>query len=638
LRAGLPAPQNALWYLDVLRREFIIVALFVFALRLPFLNQPIQGDDVNYLYGAEHAQIDPLHPTHARYAFMGRIVDMRGHPHPPLNAWYLGLLLAVFKDISEIPFHAAYILFSLIAGFSALWLARKFSPYPLGATLLFLVTPTFVINGTSLESDVPFVAFWLLSIAFFVAAVDRHSARLLGLSSLAMALAALSAYQAVLLVPILLLYGRKWRPSWIAALTPGVMVFVWQIYERLSSGALPARVLAGYVQTYGLQNPAQKVKSAVALTGHLAWIVFPSLWLPSLLTIPAAVCAAFYDLNPLFWGSIAIGVGILIWCARNWRDFLAQWVLIFFAGALVIFFAGSARYLLPIAVPVSILATRRAKLSWIKVAIGAELLLSLALAIVNYQHWDGYRQFARELNRETESKRVWVNGEWGLKYYFESEGALPLLEGQAVHPGEMVVSSALAYPSRFTTGGGMLVAAAERTITSHIPFRLVALQGRAAYSTTGWGLRPFDISLAPIDRVRAEIVVERKPALSNLPMNAADAERQIVGGIYQLENGQWRWMGQMATILLKPPREPAGISVQFVIPEQSPARQVSLDVNGQRVASQIFAGPGRYGLTSAPLKLEGDSATVTINIDKTFSVPGDPRQLGIILLRVAMGD
>src|SRR5258706_16116468 len=109
--------------------------------RLPFLNQAIQGDDVNYLYGAEHAQIDPLHPTHTRYAFMGRIVDMRGHPHPPLNAWYMALLLAVFKDVSEVPVHPGYILFLLIAGFSALLLARGFSPHPLAAPLLFLVAP-----------------------------------------------------------------------------------------------------------------------------------------------------------------------------------------------------------------------------------------------------------------------------------------------------------------------------------------------------------------------------------------------------------------------------------------------------------------------------------------------------------------
>jgi 4-amino-4-deoxy-L-arabinose transferase-like glycosyltransferase len=615
-----------------LRRELIIVALFVLALRLPFLNQPIQGDDINYLYGAQHAQIDPLHPTHARYAFMGRIVDMRGHPHPPLNAWFLALLLAVFKDISEVPFHAAYILFSWTAGFSALWLSRGFSPHPLAATLLFLVTPAFVINGTSFESDLPFVAFWLLSIALFVAAVDRHSVRLLILSALSMALTALSAYQAVLLVPILLLYGRRWRLSWIATLTPAVVLLFWQLYERLSSGAMPASVLAGYMQTYGFQALDQKLKNAVALTGHLAWMVFPSLWLPPLLAIPAAIGAAFYDWNPLFWGSIAMGVGILIWCVRNWRDFLAQWVLIFFAGALLIFFAGSARYLLPIGLPLAILATRRAKLLWINVGLGAGLALSVMLAIVNYQHWNGYRQFARELKNETESKRVWVNGEWGLKYYFESEGGLPLLEGQALHPGEMVVSSALGYPLRFTTGGGTLVGTADRTITSAIPLRLVALHGRSAYSTTMLGLRPFDVSLAPMDELRAEIMVERKPTLSDLPMNAPEAEQQIASGVYQLEKDQWRWMGQTATILLKPL---SGIvSVQFFIPDQAPARQVSLDVNGQRVASQTFAGPGRYVLSSTPLKLDGESATVTISVDKTFSVQGDPRQLGIVLIQV----
>ena len=101
-----------------MRRELLIVALFALALRLPFLNQAIQGDDVNYLYGAAHAQVDPLHPTHVRYAFLGQLVDMRGHPHPPLNAWYLALLLAIFKDVSEVRFHAAYIPFSLIAALS----------------------------------------------------------------------------------------------------------------------------------------------------------------------------------------------------------------------------------------------------------------------------------------------------------------------------------------------------------------------------------------------------------------------------------------------------------------------------------------------------------------------------------------
>src|SRR5690349_8452740 len=99
----------------------------------------MQGDDVIYLAGAQHAQIEPLHPGHFEYVFLGKLVDMRGHPHPPFNSWYLGLLLAIFKEVREVAFHAAYIPFSLIAGLSMLSIAGRFTSQPLIATLLFLV-------------------------------------------------------------------------------------------------------------------------------------------------------------------------------------------------------------------------------------------------------------------------------------------------------------------------------------------------------------------------------------------------------------------------------------------------------------------------------------------------------------------
>jgi hypothetical protein len=365
------------------------------------------------------------------------------------------------------------------------------------------------------------------------------------------------------------------------------------------------------------------------LTGHLGWIVFPALWPPPLLAIPAAIVAAFYDLNPLFWGSVAVGVGILIWCARNWRDFLAQWVLIFFAGALIVFFAGSARYLLPIALPIAILATRRASLRWIQAFAVCELLLSLGLAIVNYQHWGGYRQFARSLANDAATKRVWINGEWGLRYYLESEGGLPLLQGQTVHPGEIVVSSTLSYPIGVTTGGGILAPLAEQTITSPIPLRLVALQGKSAYSTTMFGLRPFDISRGVIDQLRAELVIDRKPVLSDLRMNAPEAEQQIVSGVYQLENNEWRWMGKTAVILLKPPASPTPLLVHFFVPNEAKARQIRIEVNAKVIATKNIA-PGTFILASPPII----AGQITISVDKTFSVQSDSRELGVILTQV----
>ena len=73
--------------------QTLLVIAAVVLLRLPFLNQAIQGDEVYYLVGAQHALIEPLHPKHVDFAFNGKIVSMQGHTHPPFNVWYLGLIL-----------------------------------------------------------------------------------------------------------------------------------------------------------------------------------------------------------------------------------------------------------------------------------------------------------------------------------------------------------------------------------------------------------------------------------------------------------------------------------------------------------------------------------------------------------------
>jgi hypothetical protein len=635
---------------------FLVVLAVVLLIRLPFLNQAIQGDDVYYLAGAQHAQIDPLHPNHARYVFLGDEVSMQGHPHPPLNVWCLAGLLAVLGDIDEIPFHAAYILFSLIAAASMFRLARRFTPQPLLSTFLFLAVPAFVVNGNSLEADLPLLAFWMASAALFVGAVDDGSPRRLAASAAMMVLAALSAYQAVLLAPILAVYlwmkRKAWRRAWLALLAGPLALAAWQLLERLSTGELPVSVLAGFFQAYGLQAVTNKLKNAAALTGHTAWLIFPLLALIAfrpaarsvwLVVLAACAGAAFADRSPLFWGSIGVGILVLAECGRRaWKDrdpdtrFLAAWAVIFFAAALVLFFAGSARYLLPMAAPVAMLATRTLarRPRWLAAGAGLQLALSLGLSLVNYQHWDGYRQFARSLAAELETRRVWINGEWGLRYYLEAGGGLPLVRGQAVRPGHMVVSSDLAFPIRFSTGGGALVPVAEREIRSTLPLRLSGLGARSAYSSVSLGLRPFDVSGGVIDRVRASAVVERKPTLAYLPMNAPEADEQIVSGIYQLEGGRYRWMAGRAVVLLNRPERPSAIEVALYIPPQSPARQVQVSLDNAALVGKTFAGPGAYTLSSQPVAGGTGTASLAIAVDKTFSAPGDQRRLGIILTAV----
>jgi len=90
-------------------------------------------------------------------------------------------------------------------------------------------------------------------------------------------------------------------------------------------------------------------------------------------------------------------------------------------------------------------------------------------------------------------------------------------------------------------------------------------------------------------------------------------------------------MSERASILLIP--KSAAVEASLYIPEQAPARRVQLLVDGQVVAEDTFAGPGSYKL-SAPFHSPNPTATVTITVDKTFTAPGDRRQLGAVITGV----
>jgi len=585
-----------------LKPALIIVAL-ILLIRLPFLNQAVQGDDVYYLAAATHAQIDPLHPNHVHYIFEGRDVDFRGYPHPPLNAWCLAALIAIFGAVREVPFHAAYIAFSLVIAWATWTLAKRFSPQPLWATLIALVTPAFVINGNSFESDIPFLAFWLSGIAVFISAVDRRSPIRLLLSSLLLILASLTAMQVVLAVPILAVYvflnSRRWPQAWAAVLAPVIGIAGWQTFEYLTDGRIPALVSAGYQQAYGYQRLTLKLRNAAALSVHALFLVFPPL--------------------------------LLMWCwpmagtqSRKDRLFLLSYSLLFFLGAILFFFAGSARYLLPLAAPIAILVSTARPL-FLKIAFFTYLPLSLLLATANYQHWNQTRTFAQSLPND---RRIWVNAEWGLRHYLEDRGALPVREGQQIPPGDLVVSSELAYPVAYSHAGSIPVITTQQNIHPAIPLRLIGLDTHSAYSTASKGLLPFGISNGTLDRLRAETLVPKLPAREYVDLALPDANDQIASGIYAADGNPWRWMAKSGTFLLKQPATPTPIQVRLYIPDAAPARTITLTLDNKPIATQTFPGPGTYTIETQP-----QSGTVlTVTADQTFSVPSDHRTLGIVLI------
>jgi len=628
----------------VARRSLLLLLGLVLLIRLPFLNQAIQGDDHIYITEAQHALIDPLHPSDVKYVFLGDEVDLRGHSHPPGNAWPLAALLVIFGDVKEIPFHAAYIVFSLIAMWAVWSLAQRFTHVgqafvpaaafpgganvesnhssavkPLWACLLFLAVPTFIVNGTSLEADLPFLAFWLASIALFLS-------RRFVLAALAMAAATMLAYQAVLLVPILWMAVRlglvnvrqkqphmqstppgkaasshEWLPhtaGYLVALTPVIVLIAWQLFTRMTTGTMPAGKLAQYFSTYGFQAITPKLQSALMLFIHSWWIVFPAL-------VPPTAIAA--------------------WRRRREPEtaFLLAWIAIFFAGALVIFFSGSARYLLPMAAPIVFLASHL-PLRWLAPSFAIQLALGLALAWVNYEHWDGYRAFAAALRAPSAGHRVWIDNDWALRYYLEADHGLPARKGYPVRPGDVIVSSELGHNLEFTEPLSRL---ADADIEATLPLRLIGLRAHSGYSTVSQGYLPFGFSTGPIDRVSARQVMERHATLEYVTVNEPGAAAQVVSGIYPND----RWTAGSAIILLKTPASPMKLRAEFYIPPNAKAREVTLLLDGRPVASRTFTAPGTYTITtSEPVT----GATAEVRVDQTFRTAGDERTLGMVLTGV----
>jgi hypothetical protein len=250
----------------------------------------------------------------------------------------------------------------------------------------------------------------------------------------------------------------------------------------------------------------------------------------------------------------------------------------------VIFFAGSARYLLPMAAPMAMLAVGLPR-RWLAIGFGLQMALSLGLAVMNYQHWNGYRVYAASLDRVLENHRVWVDDEWGLRHYMEERGALPLTKAQRLRADDIVVSGQLSHavePTVLLASGRSHPRNPARDSAAHHRARkpLRVFQRRAR------SLMAFRLSAGVIDRVRTSRVVERHPALSYVDMKAPEATDQIVSGIWPDDH----WMSASGVVIVKSPPSALPLTVSFYIPENAPARHIAVLLDGREACATTVAG------------------------------------------------
>ena len=487
-------------------RQLLLLGGFTLLLHVPFLFQPVQGDEVNYLDMAKQVLERPLTPLNFQYVFQGRPVDMAGHPHPPLNAYILALLWALWGGFSPLFFHGVYLMFALTISFAAYALAARFTTQPLWAALLVASSPLVQVNTNTLAGpEAPTLAFLLLGAALYLR--ERFLA-----GGIFLALAGFTALQALALPPILLLSyvwrrARLPRAAWAAAAAPFLLLIAWQALQFALTGHMPIAVLLGYMTgpTFGRLN--LKGANALALLQHLGVLVtlLPLSRLRPLLLVPGLLAAVLVSGYPwwerallLVFVSLGIHALLWLWNARHSEPFLAGWCLLYFAFATVAFFAGAARYLLPLVAPMVLLFVRQfAARRWLALALGFNILLGLNLSFAAYEFSRVYAQI-----QPPPGPTFLVNGEWGFRYHMIRSGGRALEQSSVPNPGEWIISSALSLAGNYGSMAEAVAVPLEvRELLVRTPLRLVDPNAHSGFSSVTFGLLPFSFSRRPLDRI-----------------------------------------------------------------------------------------------------------------------------------------
>ena len=487
-------------------RELLLLAAFTLLLHIPFLRQPVQGDEITYLDVAREVLRQPLTPLNFHYVFQGHLVEAAGHPHPPLNAYLLALAWSLRGRFAVFSFHVFYLLFALGISFAAYALAAHFTTEPLWCALLVASSPLVQASTNTLAGPEP------PALAFLLTGAAAFFRRRVWISGIALTLAGVTELQALALPPILLLeYAvkreRPPRAAWLALTAPFVGLTAWQALQWVLTDRLPGRALLGYAQGSGRAGLSLKGASALALLEHLGVLVtlLPVAWRRSWALAPGLLACVLVRDYP-WWERalllifVTLGVNALVWLLESRRNnpVLAAWCLLYFSFAALAFFAGAARYLLPLVAPMVLLLVLQSSGRLMRaLALGVNVLLGLNLSFAAYEFARVYAQV-----QPPPGRTFLVNGEWGFRYYMRAKGGRVLEAHSVPLPGEWIVSSELSLAGNYDSlAEEIAVPLRASDLRVRTPLRLIDRYAHAGFSAVSFGLLPFSFSRRPLDRI-----------------------------------------------------------------------------------------------------------------------------------------
>ena len=448
--------------------HIIILAAVTAAVLLPFVDKAFHMDDTLFLWTARQIIERPWD----FYGFQGNWDGtLAAAPeiikNPPVAAYYMALA-GWFAGFSEKTLHLAFMLPAFMAVWGAYAIARRMSSLPLVAGLLGLATPVFLVSSTTLMCDTVMLAFWVWAVFFWIKGVEDGSLLSLAFSGALIALASLTKYFGMSLIPLLaaysLLNGRKGLNALPFLLIPAAALAGYHLYTQalygrgllldasvypawIAGGARLDRAIVGVVFAGGCVITAlfflPSVLGITAIIPGLALIAGGAVYLVSRTSLgPVELWTdAFgwgYAAQLAVYGAAGIGIFLLalvdfIKRREAFSVLLGLWVFGSFAFTVFFNWTVNGSSMLPMAPAVGILLARAAEDArpgklrlWVPLALA--LAVSLIVTWADYRLAGSARDGARTIGAKYSSGpgQLWFQGHWGFQYYLEEKGGKPL--------------------------------------------------------------------------------------------------------------------------------------------------------------------------------------------------------------------
>ena len=525
--------------------EALLVAAATLACVLPFLGRPLHVDDPLFVWIAQQIAAHPL--DFYGFPVNWNLVALPVHEYtqnPPLASYWLALVGSAL-GWSEAALHAGMAVPTLLTTLGIWALARLLCAHAVWAVAIALATPVFLVSATTLMCDVPMLGFWCWAVFFWVLGHRRESPAWLFVAAAFVAVAGLTKYFGVSLVPLLAAHAiatrsRRMSPWAIAALSIPIACFIgyeWltlHLYDRglLSAAFGYARDVRGHAA--GWQAVVNSLVYAVVYPGGCALplaLLAPWLGGRRFLALLGAFVAAFaalawlvldvrpppesmpsFRLHGLVYsiaGAVLLALPVLDLARRRNAEslLLALWVAGTIAFAMFGNWAPNARSVLPLVPAVAILAVRRLEARGVLTSRGrwslaAPLAVAFAAAFLvayaDYRHAVADRDAARRIvatYQHGDRQRVWYMSHWGFHYYLQQAGLAPLdVRGARLAAGDIYVQ-----PQVASGRAGMIDPVIELVETLEVP---AARLGSTASSVAGAGfysqmIGPLPFTLGP---------------------------------------------------------------------------------------------------------------------------------------------